>query len=171
MKHLCSALSSTSSPVVLNAVVIVVIKKLRFMAKSSNLDQAALARSQRKMFVTVSAILAAWIICWLPLMCVLLLITGAQAAQIELDVAQFVTLCSIMWRSCRMGTHFSTPFCTFSPVLTSEKLDFCCSGVSQMNEQKHLLQQIQLLLECKNERDMKCSSRDPNSRPYVIKVS
>ena len=78
--------------VIYSHIVIVVVKKLRFMAKSSNLDQAALARSQRKMFVTVSAILAAWIICWLPLMSVIIALTGAQAFNLYLDIGQFVTM-------------------------------------------------------------------------------
>ena len=73
-------------------IVIVVVKKLRFMAKSSNMDQDALAHSQRKMFVTVTAILVAWIVCWLPLMCVFLVITGAQVFNIELDLSQFGTM-------------------------------------------------------------------------------
>ena len=73
-------------------IVIVVVRKLRFMAKSSNVDEVALARSQRKMFVTVTAILVAWIVCWLPLMCVFLTITGAQAFDIELDLGQFVSM-------------------------------------------------------------------------------
>ena len=73
-------------------IMIVVIQKLRFMATSANLDQAALAGSQRKLFVTVSAILAAWIVCWLPLMCVLVAIEFALTFDIELDMGQFVSL-------------------------------------------------------------------------------
>ena len=73
-------------------IVIVLVRKLRFMARSSSLDQATLARSQRKMFVTVTAILVAWIICWLPIMWVILEITGARAFNIELDEGQFETM-------------------------------------------------------------------------------
>ena len=73
-------------------IVVVVVKKFHFMAKSSNLDQAALARSQRKMFVTVSVILAAWIICWLPLMCVIIAMNFADCFDVPLDMGQFVTM-------------------------------------------------------------------------------
>jgi hypothetical protein len=80
--------------VIYSHIVIVVVRKIRFMAESSNLDQDALARSQRKVFVTVSAILAAWMICWLPLMAVIITITGAQAFNIYLDiVCDYATLC------------------------------------------------------------------------------
>ena len=48
-------------------IVVVIVRKLHFMAESSNLDELALAQSQRKMMGTVSAILAAWIICWGPM--------------------------------------------------------------------------------------------------------
>lgn len=73
-------------------IVVVIIRKFKFMAKTSSADQETLAQSQRKMFVVVSAILAAWIICWLPLMCVIMAITFAHAFNISLDISQFVTM-------------------------------------------------------------------------------
>ena len=73
-------------------IVIVIIRKLRFMAKTSNIEQSALVHSQRKMFAIVSAILAAWIICWLPIMCVILAMIGAEALNIYLDASQFVDM-------------------------------------------------------------------------------
>jgi hypothetical protein len=73
-------------------IVIVVVRKLRFMANSTNLDQAALARSQRKMFGMVSAILVAWIVCWSPLMCSLHGISFALTFNIPMDMDQFVTV-------------------------------------------------------------------------------
>ena len=73
-------------------IVIVIIRKLRFMAKTSNIEQSALVHSQRKMFAIVSAILAAWIVCWLPIMCVILAMIGAEALNIYLDASQFVDM-------------------------------------------------------------------------------
>ena len=73
-------------------IVIVIIRKLRFMAKTSNIEQSALVHSQRKMFGIVSAILAAWIICWFPMMCVILAMIGAEALNMYLDASQFVDM-------------------------------------------------------------------------------
>ena len=70
-------------------IVVVIVKKLRFMAKSSNLDNASLSQSQRKMMGTVSAILAAWIICWGPLVSILLIRTFAMLLDIGLDMRQY----------------------------------------------------------------------------------
>jgi hypothetical protein len=71
-------------------IVVALTRKLRFMADSANVDDAGLERTQRKMFLTVSGILVAWIVCWLPLACILLAIHGAATFGLELDVGQFV---------------------------------------------------------------------------------
>ena len=63
-----------------------------FMAKTSSIKQSILVQSQRKMFAIVSAILAVWIICWLPMMCVILVMTGAETLDIHLDASQFVDM-------------------------------------------------------------------------------
>ena len=70
-------------------IVVAIVRKLHFMAKSSNSDETALAQSQRKMMGTVSTILAAWIICWGPIISLLLLRTAAKLFDIKINMGQY----------------------------------------------------------------------------------
>ena len=90
--------------------VVVIVRKLHFMAKSSNRDENALARSQRKMMGTVSAILAEWIICWGPLMSIFLIRTIAYLFQTEIDIMQFFMMLFIF----KLLTYFDA---LLNPIL------------------------------------------------------
>jgi hypothetical protein len=119
-------------------IVVVVVRKLRFMAQSSNLDQAALARSQRKMFGMVSVILAAWIICWLPLVCVLITLSFAESFNIPLDIGQFVTMFYYV-EVMSYGNSLLNPFLYFCTSTEFRKagrtLLFKCKASDVTNEQ------------------------------------
>ena len=65
--------------------IVVIVRKLHFMAESSNSDDTALTQSQRTMMGTVSVILAAWIICWGPFMSVVLIKIYSKLLDIELE--------------------------------------------------------------------------------------
>ena len=76
-------------------IVVVIVRKLHFMAESSNSDGTALAQSQRKMMGTVSAILAAWIICWGPLMSMLLFNIITKLLGINLNTEQYFEIYTV----------------------------------------------------------------------------
>ena len=77
-------------------IVIVIVRKLHFMAESSNSDETALTQSQCKMMGTVSAILAAWIICRGPFMSIALIRTIFKLLGIELDLKQYYMMVFIL---------------------------------------------------------------------------
>ena len=91
-------------------IVVVIVRKLHFMAKSSNSNETALTQSQREMMGTVSAILAAWIICWGPLMSILLIRIFSKLLDIELDLRQYFMMLFIL----KVLTYLNS---LFNPIL------------------------------------------------------
>ena len=92
-------------------IVIVIVRKLHFMAKSSNLDEVALARSQHKMMGIVSVILAVWLLCWGPLLILMLIYAFQRMLNTEhVNSIQFI----IMYYSFAMLGYCNS---LFNPIL------------------------------------------------------
>ena len=54
------------------------------------MDEDVLSHSQRKMTLTVSCILAAWVICWGPIMCFIFVVASAKLFDMEFELKENV---------------------------------------------------------------------------------